>query len=483
MAIIGNGGGNPNNNSVEQNPKFFLTGADDSNTANNNAEKGGNLTRRSFLRIGAVAAAAALVGNKALGGQSGEGTSGRTRANPEELDTEINHEQERFATLRETFRHIEGERFSEDSGRILNDPDTVGGHAKAYDAGVAEGNERTQHWVAYKNDLLDNPDFRNLYADESYAGLETADDYGAFYEHIAYSTRPVAAAELIALKHPDFAGLSLEAAENKLAEASNYNPDDAVSYKEWLQSQYAEGKTTYDFVKIPNGNFTNLGIEDRNAEHGMFTECSTEEILRDEKGQLVKASTKLDDGTQVVRYINPVCNNILNLIVVNGKEQPIVPEYGESDNPENPKTPDEPKNPDNPKTPEDPDVPEELEPKNYDNLERIDSEAHDDIANDINTEEINIEQTTVEDQPVTYEPSSDSYEGTGPSFEPSEPSQSAEPVSYSSPENDYSQDLGRANPLPDSAVQPDTTTPVLEEAPNPTTTSEAADALSDLGIN
>lgn len=452
------------------------------NQGERNEQKKGGISRRNFLlgaaALGLTGVGVALAG-RAAGARGAEldgSTSSEGNVDPDTLNGI--GETDKYSTIREVFSHIDEERFANDEGLILNDTGTVGGHLKAWEAGQEAGNERMMHWVAYKKDLLSNPDFLDKYAGDSFEGLSSADDYGAFYEHIAYTTRPVAAADLIALRHPEFAGLSLEEAESKLKGLNDYSPDEAASYKKWLQGQYASGKTEYKFVDILDGNYLNLGIVDKNAEHGMFTECDAAEILRDEKNQLVEATTSLGNGVQVTRYINPVCMNILNKIKINGKTFII----SENEPPKG--QPDEPKTPDNPETPDDPDKPEEeLESKDYENMERIDNNIQNDIADDIGTEEVNIPQTTAEDQPVTSQPEASSYEGTSATTVENSSSQGAESIVEDlSPENDYSQDLGGAN-SGYTPVEPDTSAPLVEDAAPPTTATEADDILGELGIN
>ena len=376
-----------------------------------------NISRRGFITgaaAGLAAATAGIAATKIAGGiASDRGGNNGGNVSERDLDNAFG-ETEKYHTLRDTFAHIDNERFDEDPGRIFNDIDAIGSHLKAWEAGEREGNERKRHWVAYNIDLQNNPEFTNRYA-EAFNGLQTADDHGAFYEHIVFTSRPVAAAELIALKHPEFANLSLEQAENKLREISDERPDDALVYKEWLESRYTQ--TEYKFVDIPKGVFHNLGIEDRNAEHGMFTTCDASEILRNDKNQLVEATTTLDDGTKVTRYINPVCTNILNVIKINGKTYTI-----SEDKPPTPTTPDNPPDtPDNP--PDTPDNPPDTpdEPSDAKNPEAIEQnmQTGDETSNWVEPSD----SGEVSSRPDT---SQDSYIAEQNYYEPSEPTYAAD---------------------------------------------------------
>ena len=429
-----------------------------------------NMARRTFLALGGTALAGTglvALGRGIVSRESSE-TSNAASVSGDELDSTTG-ETEKASSLKEAFTIYDNRRFENGEGQKLNDPDTVGGHAKAWDAGEREGNERTRHWVAYKDDLLENQEFLDLLGGK-FEGLKTADDYGDFFNHITLTTRPVAAAELSALRHPEFANLSLEDAEEKLRNSSE---DEIEEYSNWLDKRHEE--TQFKFVDIPDGEFKNLGIADKDAEHGMFTICEDEQILRDEYGHLVEATTTTPDGSKVTRFINPVCMNVLNEIKIDGKT--FIVSENEPPTLKDPGNPDKPNDPDKPKDPEDP------EPKDYENMERIDSNAHQDIANNVGTEEVRVSETpSVESQPVTQEPSSSSYEGTSPQIVESAPSQAAEPVTYSSPENNYSQDLGAAN-TGYAPVQPDTSAPLAEASNPPASAQEATDILGDLGIN
>ena len=129
----------------------------------------------------------------------------------------------------------------------------------------------------------------------------------------------------------------------------------------------------------------------------------------------------------------------------------------------------------------------DIEPKDDENLIRIDNDINDQIEDDIGTEEVNnYVNPGVDEQDLTEQPSSDDYQGTEPEIVQNEPSVDAEPVHPSAPENDYSGDQGGAHadeyapvkPAPEP--EPETVTPVKDA---PTSDAEVDEALEDLGID
>ncbi len=116
--------------------------------------------------------------------------------------------------------------------------------------------------------------------------------------------------------------------------------------------------------------------------------------------------------------------------------------------PDTPPTP-----PDNPPTP--PDNPPSIEPKDAENLTRIDQNIDNDIANNIGTDEIQ-HHTDLGVGEQTSQPTADDYQGTSATTVPNDQAAAATPVQDTiSQDNDYSQDLGGANDGAYSPVQPD----------------------------
>ena len=271
-----------------------------------------NLSRRGFM---ALAAGATLLG---VGGMAVKNAF--QQGTPEDLSEELNeygpsdnsettdnHESEKFSTIREALVYIDNMAFNNDSGLIFKNVRALGCHYAAYENGE-------EHWVGYPDELKNNQELSQYLVDDNYEGLKSADEYGAHFEHLARNVAPVAAAELIALRHPDFANLTLREAEQRLLQSQEESPEDNESLLEWLMGQYKN--TQYEFVPIPqNEPIMNMGILDPGtANHGRFIQYNTDELLRDEGNHLVQATTTLEDGTKVTRYVNPVCMNLLNKI-------------------------------------------------------------------------------------------------------------------------------------------------------------------------
>lgn len=134
----------------------------------------------------------------------------------------------------------------------------------------------------------------------------------------------------------------------------------------------------------------------------------------------------------------------------------------------------------------------DINPKDAENLERIDDNANEDIAEDIGTDEVKVTPAPTEEveaQTPTEKPADSEYEGTAPETVQNEPSKQAEPVQEKvSPENNYSENRGGANaneyaPVKedkaaqekaDKAATPVSEAPVSEEA--------VEETLNDLGI-
>ena len=129
----------------------------------------------------------------------------------------------------------------------------------------------------------------------------------------------------------------------------------------------------------------------------------------------------------------------------------------------------------------------DINPKDEENLIRIDNDINDKIEEDVGTEELNnYVNPGVDEQDLTEQPSSDDYQGTEPQVVQNEPSVEAEPVKPSAPENDYGGNKGGAHaeeyapvkPAPEP--KPETVTPV-EKAP--VSEPEVEEALEDLSID
>ena len=437
-----------------------------------------NLSRRGFLA--GAAAMAAVAGGTAIASQffgrsdgSNESAHDGGNVSPDDLNSEDNYEADRFTTVRGTLEYIDRKAFTEDQGKIFHNPQTSGGHFYAYENG-----EETEHWVGFHEELKNDSEFLDHFAGDSYNGLATEDDYGAFFEHLSRNTIPVIAAELIALRHPDFADLTMRDVEQKLLSNQAEAPENNESLLEWLKGQHSN--TNYEFVPIPqNEVIMNMGILDPGvAEHGRFIQYNTDELLRDEHNHLVQATTVLENGTTVTRWINPVCMNLLNKI-----------KYEE---PGNPPTETTIITPDDDPTPETPPETPPDQPKDAENLSRIDENAHEDIAQNNGTDEVRVSQTPsseVESQTPTSRPSGESYQGTSATTTQNSASAPAETVRPQASANDYGQNRGGANageyaPVsPNSQAQSAANSSEIPISEAPTSGEEVDDILNDLGIN
>ena len=188
---------------------------------------------------------------------------------------------------------------------------------------------------------------------------------------------------------------------------------------------------------------------------------------------------RLIDGEWVkVLDLNLSCGFQPNLPVNKTPTVPFISEDSPTPDTPNPPIPDNP-----------PDT--STKPKDAENLERIDKNANEDIADNTGTDEINITPTDeVSDDNITEEPSAEDYQGTGPEIAENDASQNAEPVQDQvSPGNDYSQNQGGANAGEYAPVTPDTQAQAKADASEipqsqaPTGGQAIDDTLKDLGIN
>ncbi len=188
---------------------------------------------------------------------------------------------------------------------------------------------------------------------------------------------------------------------------------------------------------------------------------------------------RLIDGEWVkVLDLNLSCGFQPNLPVNKTPTVPFISEDSPTPDTPNPSIPDNP-----------PDT--STKPKDAENLERIDKNANEDIADNTGTDEINITPTDeVSDDNITEEPSAEDYQGTGPEIAENDASQNAEPVQDQvSPGNDYSQNQGGANAGEYAPVTPDTQAQAKADASEipqsqaPTGGQAIDDTLKDLGIN
>lgn len=128
---------------------------------------------------------------------------------------------------------------------------------------------------------------------------------------------------------------------------------------------------------------------------------------------------------------------------------------------------------------------ETIEPKDYENMERIDNNIDKDIEHDTGTNEIQ-HHTDLGTGEKTEQPSSSDYQGTEPKVVQNETSKPAAPVQEKVSEpNNYSNDNGGAHQAEHQPVKPE---PAATEAADnrgdtAASSSEVDEVLEDVGIN
>ncbi|MBQ1298724.1 hypothetical protein IIY24_02725 [Candidatus Saccharibacteria bacterium] len=258
-----------------------------------------------------------------------------------------------------------------DPARIFQNPDTAGGHQSAVNYGH-------EHFVAYHEGLRDNAEFCDRYKEATgsdFEGINTADEFFAYFKHIARTHTHVIASELIAMKYydeetgTDFSNMSLRQAEDKILSGDFYD-EERLKISEKIDKVYDE-KTTFRFIDPPEGTvFKNMGtdVEEYDATrelHGVYVTTSAEELVSDRIGKLLEVATTLPNGTVATRWVNTACSNLLNVIKYTGQDgsenvvviNPDTPATPGSNNPDSPIPSDNPpgENPPEPKDQEEAD--------------------------------------------------------------------------------------------------------------------------------
>lgn len=284
----------------------------------------------------------------------------------------------------------------------------------------------------------------------------TPEERGVVSEYMTYSMKYPAGFQAIAYGLDGFEGLSLNEAEDKIA---NMSDEEKAELQKQFQKIYENSEYSEE---IGQGMYKNHGVAERaDGRHSYFVESDLTG-----KNILVR-ETKLEDGTTVITKEKEDCANMLTEI-----------EYRHPDGTTTVitiNTPDEP-------TPGKGDPGEEkIKPKDAENLKRIDKKIQKDIADDIGTEEVVVHQEGPGER--TDKPSSESYQGTEPKTTQNESSKAAEPVTVS-PNNDYSQNKGGANSNEFAPVQENTEAQQkADESVTPPAEVGDQNALGDLGIN
>ena len=302
--------------------------------------------------------------------------------------------------------------------------------------------------------------------------METAtpEELGAALEYVTYSQKESAAFTAIShnLSITDDDGNTINFGELSYEEACEVIAGMSDTEKANLQKELHDTfeHTTYDTSEV-NGSSTNYYIEEKDGEkHGMVSTIDANCI------PILVQTVTHEDGSKTIATFMVRCFNGDQIVIVvneNGTEREVTIRLTPTD--PTPPTP-------TPPTPT-------PEPKDSENLTRIDQNANEDIAEDIGTEEVRVTPTQpsqVESQPVTPKPTSESYQGTSATTTTNTSTTTAEPVQPATPSNNYGQDQGRANPLPSNAVAEDTTAQTTananERTPDNTLHADDAGSLS-----
>lgn len=297
----------------------------------------------------------------------------------------------------------------------------------------------------------------------------TADDYGKAFEYIAYSMKYPAAYIAVTNGFDGFKGLSTTEAEKKIASMSK---EEKQNFQNTLKDTF--NRTTYS-LENASGVYRNYGISgEGSGRHSYFVETNLDNTM------LLAAKTVDADGGYTISYSKANCDNPVDFIVrydsagnyeveiVNTTETP-------SENP----TPSE--------TPETP--PETIKPKDSENLQRIDRDILDQVAEEIQTGQVKVTPNPgVSENDLTDAPADDAYEGTSPTIVQNNPSQNATPVEEDiSDENEYTENRGGANMGEYSPVQENPDADAAANNRNDTvsnaTGGDIGDALANDGVD
>ena len=208
---------------------------------------------------------------------------------------------------------------------------------------------------------------------------------------------------------------------------------------------------------------------DDGTANGKIIGTMTIKVTRDDNGNITGGC---------LQVVNPIDSDTH---VYNGMEK--ITENPPTETPDQPTTPTTPDKPDTPT--------ENIKPKDAENLQRIDQDILDQVAEEIQTGQVNVTPNPgVRDDEQTPKPASESYEGTEAAIVQNDDSTAAEDVGGQiSYENEYTENRGGANmgeyaPVQDNQAAQnaadESEIPVNEA---PTGGTELQDILGELGIN
>ena len=304
--------------------------------------------------------------------------------------------------------------------------------------------------------------------------METAtpDEMGAAFEFVAYSQEETAAFIATAHNMAGFEGLSYQEAGEKI---HNMTATEKQDFQNQLKAIF--NTTIYSFGET-NGDSTNFYMnKDENGDVKGFINTIEANGVK----TLVMEHVN-EDGSRTVANAMVRCFNGNQIIIVVNSDGGSY----EITIPVDPPTPTPTPTPTPEPTPEPTPA-----PKDYENMERIDNQILDDIAEDVGSEQVTVTPSPeVSQADLTEQSSASDYEGTAPTIVENQAAAEATPVQeqVTAPANDYSQNLGGANQNEYAPVQEnqaaqqaaDEAETAIADAPDGGT--ELDDILSELGI-
>ncbi len=335
----------------------------------------------------------------------------------------------------------------------------------------------------------------------------TPEQRGAVSEYLSYSMKYPAAFDAVALGAPGFDGLTINEAEDKIDSMAD---EEKENLQKFLQKSYEDSEY---HTETGQGIYENHGVLD---EDGNRHSIAVESDLTG--AEVLVRETKLEDGSIVRTIVKEDCNNPVFEIEITKPDGTItkitvIP----TDEPTPEPTPVPPTPTGSEGTGSEGTGSEgtgsegtgsegtgsegtgsegtgeegtDINPKDEENLIRIDKDIDENIEEDVKTDDIKHDPNPgVTEEEKTDKPSSDDYQGTEPQVTQNNDSKPAEQVEVKHEENNYSENKGGAHSNEYAPVQEnqeaqkkaDASETKVQDAP--TSDQEVDDALNDLGIN
>ncbi len=335
----------------------------------------------------------------------------------------------------------------------------------------------------------------------------TPEQRGAVSEYLSYSMKYPAAFDAVALGAPGFDGLTINEAEDKIDSMAD---EEKENLQKFLQKSYEDSEY---HTETGQGIYENHGVLDEDGNrHSIAVESDLTGV------EVLVRETKLEDGSIVRTIVKEDCNNPVFEIEITKPDGTItkitvIP----TDEPTPEPTPVPPTPTGSEGTGSEGTGSEgtgsegtgsegtgsegtgsegtgeegtDINPKDEENLIRIDKDIDENIEEDGKTEDIKHDPNPgVTEEEKTDKPSSDDYQGTEPQVTQNNDSKPAEQVEVKHEENNYSENKGGAHSNEYAPVQEnqeaqkkaDASETKVQDAP--TSDQEVDDALNDLGIN